>query len=127
MKKVNIAYWVLTILLAAFVMMSVIPNIMVDKGSVDMIHGMMGYPIYLIRFLGVAKLLAVIGILVPGFPRIKEWSYAGILFDLVGATYSFIAIGTPILDLWMLFLSIIVLFASYFLHLERLKAAGRNK
>lgn len=126
MKKVNIAYWVLTILLAAFVMLSVIPNILVDKGSVDMIHGMMGYPIYLIRFLGIAKLLAVIGILVPGFPRIKEWAYAGILFDLVGATYSFIAIGTPVLDTWMLLLSIVILFISYALHLKRLKLAGRQ-
>ncbi|MFD1407335.1 DoxX family protein [Kroppenstedtia eburnea] len=41
-----------------------------------------------------AKLMGVIAILVPGFPRIKEWAYAGLTFDLAGATYTFIAIGS---------------------------------
>ncbi|EGK13184.1 hypothetical protein HMPREF9374_1001 [Desmospora sp. 8437] len=39
--------------------------------------------------------MGVIAILVPGFPRIKEWAYAGLTFDLAGATYTFIAIGSP--------------------------------
>ena len=42
-------------------------------------------PAYLISFLSIAKILGVIAILIPGFPRIKEWAYAGLMFDLIGA------------------------------------------
>lgn len=48
----------------------------------------LGYPRYLLPFLGVAKSLGVIALLVPGFPRLKEWAYAGFTFDLLGAAWS---------------------------------------
>src|SRR5215470_12852026 len=44
-----------------------------------------GFPAYLLTILGVWKLLGVIALLVPGFPRLKEWAYAGFFFDLTGA------------------------------------------
>jgi hypothetical protein len=56
--------------------------------------------VYFIPFIGVAKALGVIAILIPGFLRLKEWAYAGLLFDLIGAIYSMIAIGVPAGD-WM--------------------------
>src|SRR5687767_12391808 len=90
MKKINIAYWIITGLFAAFMLFSAIPDIMVVPEAVAMITGL-GYPKYLIPFLGVAKLLGVIVILIPWFRRIKEWAYAGLFFDLIGATYSSIA------------------------------------
>jgi len=40
----------------------------------------LGYPAYIIPFLGLGKVLAVVAILWPGFPRLKEWAYAGIFF-----------------------------------------------
>jgi len=93
-------------------LMSAIPDIIVVPDAVDMISKQLGYPAYIIPFLGVAKTLGVIAILVPGFPRIKEWAYAGLFFDLVGATYSGIAVSgfdpmmlTMILIFGMLFLS----------------------
>lgn len=52
----------------------------------------LGYPNYFIPFIGVAKVLGVIAILIPGFPRIKEWAYAGLFFDLIGAAYSVVAV-----------------------------------
>jgi DoxX-like family len=55
----------------------------------------LGYPFYLIAFLGVAKLLGVVTTLIPGFPRPKEWAYAGFVFDLAGAMYSGISVGDP--------------------------------
>ncbi|MEI9810089.1 MAG: DoxX family protein [Bacteroidota bacterium] len=36
-------------------------------------------------------------ILIPGYPGVKEWAYAGLLFDLVGATYSIIASGQSLI------------------------------
>ena len=56
-------------------------------------HDMLGYPVYFIPFIGVAKLLGVIIILIPGLRAIKEWAYAGLFFDLGGAIYSNIAVA----------------------------------
>lgn len=53
----------------------------------------LGYPLYMLPFIGVAKLLGIIALLVPGFPRIKEWAYAGMFFDLTGAVYSGLITG----------------------------------
>ncbi|MBP6303417.1 MAG: DoxX family protein, partial [Bacteroidia bacterium] len=48
----------------------------------------LGYPLYFIPFIGVAKLLGSLAILIPSFKKIKEWAYAGLIFDLIGAVYS---------------------------------------
>src|SRR4051794_28466941 len=92
MKKINILYWVFTGLFAAFMIFSAIGNVIVNPESVEFISGKLGYPQYMIPFLGIAKVLGVIGILLPGFPRLKEWAYAGLVFDLVGATYSILSV-----------------------------------
>ncbi|HET7615755.1 MAG TPA: DoxX family protein [Bacillales bacterium] len=55
----------------------------------------LGYPVYLLPFLGTAKLLGVIAILSPRFPRVKEWAYAGFTIELTGAMYSTLAVGDP--------------------------------
>jgi uncharacterized membrane protein YphA (DoxX/SURF4 family) len=88
MKKINILYWIFTGLFAAFMTFSAIPDIMMVPEAVDMVSNKLGYPTYLLPFLGWAKLAGSIAILVPGFPRLKEWAYAGLFFDLVGATYA---------------------------------------
>ena len=51
----------------------------------------LGYPSYIIPALGLGKVLAILAILWPGFPRLKEWAYAGILFNMIGATVSHVA------------------------------------
>jgi len=88
MKKTNILYWIFTGLFGGFMLFSAIPDILVVPDAVKMVSGDLGYPQYIIPFLGVAKALGVIAILVPGFPRLKEWAYAGLFYDLTGATYS---------------------------------------
>lgn len=101
MKKTNILYWVFTGLFGAFMLFSAIPDIMVTEEAVTFVTGL-GYPKYIIAFLGVAKALGVIAILVPGFPRLKEWAYAGLFFDLLGATYSVISSqGAQLAQLFM--------------------------
>jgi hypothetical protein len=64
---------------------------MMTKDSIDLIHTALGYPEYFIMFVGIVKVLGVIGILIPGYPRITEWAYAGLFFDLTAATISGIA------------------------------------
>ena len=90
MKKTKIIYWVITILFGGFMLFSAIPDIMNKPEAIDFMNKL-GYPPYFTPFIGVAKLLGVIAILVPGFPRIKEWAYAGLMFDLIGAAYSIYA------------------------------------
>jgi len=91
MKKLNILYWTSTGLFALFMGMTGIQNLLVTQGSIDLITTDLHYPLYIIPFLGVAKLLGAVGILAPVPPRLKEWAYAGLFFDLIGAMYSGIA------------------------------------
>lgn len=87
MKNVKIIYWITTILFAALMTFSAIPDIIMMPEAVDFIRKL-GYPVYFIPFIGVAKLLGSIAILIPYFKKIKEWAYAGLFFDLIGAVYS---------------------------------------
>ncbi|HMJ70458.1 MAG TPA: DoxX family protein [Cyclobacteriaceae bacterium] len=110
----KIAYWIVTGLFAAFMAFSGVQNIMVDQGSIDLITTQLGFPQYMIPFLGVGKLVGSIVILVPGFPRIKEWAYAGLFFDLTGAMFAGIMVGGAS-GLFML-IFIVVHLASYVLY-----------
>jgi uncharacterized membrane protein YphA (DoxX/SURF4 family) len=90
MKKTKTLYWIVTSLFAAFMLFTSIPDILMVPDAITFMNHL-GYPNYLIPFIGVAKLLGAIAILIPGFPRIKEWAYAGLCFDLIGAAYSVMA------------------------------------
>jgi hypothetical protein len=127
MKKTKIWYWIVTSLFAAFMLFSAIPDITVQPEAVTFMTNL-GYPVYFIAFIGFAKLLGVIALLIPGFPRIKEWAYAGLFFDLFGATYSQIAqFGFQPAVSFML-LPIAFLFWSYILYhnLHRETAVGKR-
>ena len=66
--------------------------------AVQEIMTTLGYPMYLLTIIGVAKILGAIVALAPGLPRLKEWAYAGFTFDLLGATASHLAVKDPIPD-----------------------------
>ena len=91
-KRDTILFWVFTGLFSAVMIMSAIPNILSAPEWVE-VFKQLGYPLYLLPFLGIAKLLGAIFLLIPGFPRLKEWAYAGFFFDLTGAVYSGLAVG----------------------------------
>lgn len=121
-KRNTIIFWISTGLFCAMMLISAIPNLLSAPEWLA-IFEQLGYPKYLLPFLGAAKLLGVIALLVPGFNRIKEWAYAGFFFDLVGATYS--ALTAFGFDPKML--SMLVFFGlgalSYIYHHKRLKNA----
>lgn len=121
MKKTKIIYWVVTGLFAGFMFSTAIPNIMVDENSLKMIHNDLGFPEYFIPMIGWAKVLGVIGILVPGFPRVKEWAYAGLFFDLAGAGYASIAVAGFYPQHLIMLIFFGALFASYFLYHKLMK------
>jgi uncharacterized membrane protein YphA (DoxX/SURF4 family) len=92
MKAKSIAYWVTTILVAFF-MSGGVAQILQFRANPHGVVPELGYPMYFFLILGVWKVLGAIAILVPGFPRLKEWAYAGIFFDLTGAAASCAAVG----------------------------------
>ncbi|HLF46850.1 MAG TPA: DoxX family protein [Chitinophagaceae bacterium] len=92
-KTINLLYWIFTFLFAGLMAFSAIPNLLTNEDSVKFMHDLLGYPVYIIPFIGAAKLLGVIAILIPGLKKIKEWAYAGLFFDLAGAIYSNIAVA----------------------------------
>lgn len=113
MKSVKIIYWITTCLFAAFMIFSAVPDaLVVDEAKAFLTH--LGYPVYFIPFIGVAKILGSIAILIPGLRTIKEWAYAGLFYDLVGAVYSVIMVDG--LDPAMLTMLVVfgLMFTSYF-------------
>jgi hypothetical protein len=86
--------WVTTGLMAALMLLSAIPDVLRVPGAL-MVFEHLGYPPYLLLFLGTAKILGVTAVLVPGPPRIKEWAFAGLTFDVTGALYSHLSVGDP--------------------------------
>ena len=92
MKARNIGYWVATGLMAV---------VFVASGAVDVartsdaleVMAHLGYPAYFLSIIGPWKVLAAVAVIVPRFPRLKEWAYAGMIFDLTGAAASHAASG----------------------------------
>lgn len=89
-KTITILYWIFTILFALAMLSTCIPN---EEGY-KFITEILGYPGYFVNYIAVMKVLGVIAILIPGFPRVKEWAYAGLFLDMVSAVYSFYATNT---------------------------------
>lgn len=90
-----IAYWITTGL-TAFVFLSGGASELARPAA--LVQGMthLGYPLYFVTILGVWKILGGITVLAPGLPRLKEWAYAGMFFDLSGAAASHAATGDPV-------------------------------
>lgn len=96
MKRRNkIIYWVSTLWLALGMTAGGIQQLFQIGGYVEIIS-QLGYPLYVLSILGFWKILGVIAILVPGFPLVKEWAYAGFFFAMSGAAASHVIAGDPI-------------------------------
>jgi hypothetical protein len=121
MKKINTIYWILTGLAGAMMLLSSIPNILSVPDAVELVVKHLGYPSYFLPMIGVAKLAGAIAILIPGFPRIKEWAYAGLIYDLTAAIYSAISVGDPVSQWLPILVPIILLASSYIYHHKRLQ------
>jgi len=111
MKKRNkIIYWISTIWLAlGMASTGMVQLLMINDERVMMTA--LGYPLYFLTLLGTWKLLGVVAILIPKFPLLKEWAYAGFFFAMSGAVFSHVAIGDQAMSLFgpllLLFLTII--------------------
>jgi hypothetical protein len=93
-KRNKIIYWIATIWLSLGMLSSGIVQLFQIEGEVEFILKL-GYPAYFLTLLGAWKLAGVLAILVPKFPLLKEWAYAGFFFTTSGALFSHIAMGAP--------------------------------
>lgn len=123
-KKIKIIYWIFTGLFAAMMLLGSIPDVIMHPAAVEIVNTRLGYPSYFLPFIGVAKLLGVAALLAPGIPTVKEWAYAGFVFDMVGAMYSHIRVGDPPTQWALIFIPLIMLAVSYVFHHKKLKAAS---
>jgi hypothetical protein len=97
-KRGTIIYWIATLWLALGLLATGAGQLFKMKagqGGADMITHL-GYPLYLLTILGVWKVLGVVALLIPKFPLVKEWAYAGIFFLMSGAIFSHVATGDPV-------------------------------
>lgn len=115
MKKTKTFYWIILSLFSAFMLFSAVPDLLLLPDALTFMHQLQ-YPDYFSQFLGIAKVLGIIAILIPGFPGIKEWAYAGLAFDLIGATYSQLAVFGFKPGIFFMALPIIFLVACYILY-----------
>jgi hypothetical protein len=125
-KTTNRLYWTFTGLFSFFMFSSAIPDLISLPLAVEGFR-QIGLTHYLVPFLGVAKTLGVIAILIPGYPRLKEWAYAGLFFDLIGAIYLIIVAGKPASDWGPVFLPVLIGALSYFYYHKRKEAATSSE
>lgn len=115
-KRNKIIYWVATIWLALGMASTGAVQLFKAKdgqGGVDMINHL-GYPVYLLTLLGIWKILGVVAVLIPKFPLLKEWAYAGFFFVMSGAIFSHVASGDSLKEIFPSLLLIILTLVSWY-------------
>lgn len=123
-KTIRITYWVLLTLFCLFHVMDAIGGLSKAKAGVDAMNAM-GYPIYLMTFLSVLKLLGVAALLQDKFRTVKEWAFAGFSFSLIGAAVSHACVNDQVtfIILPIVFLAILLTLYYFWRKLEQLKTA----
>ena len=115
-KRSKIIYWIATVWLALGMLSTGAVQLFKaneGQGGGDMLTHL-GYPIYLLTILGIWKLLGVVAVLIPKFPLLKEWAYAGFFFVMSGAIFSHIALGDPIKESFPSLLLLILTVVSWY-------------
>jgi hypothetical protein len=88
----TIAYWTFTLIAAAEMIVGSTWDLL-RIAYVRAVMTLLGYPLHLLLILGAWKLPCGVTLIVPGFPRLKEWAYAGAFFNYSGAVLSHLAVG----------------------------------
>lgn len=91
-KRNKIIYWISTAWLALGMLSTGIVQLLKTEEEVNMLTGL-GYPVYFLTIIGVWKILGVVAVLIPKFPLVKEWAYAGFFIAMSGAIVSHLVSG----------------------------------
>lgn len=113
-KRNRIIYWIATVWMSLGMVSSGAVQLLRVQEEVEM-FAQLGYPLYLMSIIAVWKMLGVIAVLVPKFPLLKEWAYAGFFFVMSGAAVSHIICGHPFTEIApSLFLILLTVLSWYF-------------
>ena len=132
-KRNKIIYWISTLWLVSGMLSSGILQLFKAKaegtlsplGVFGITH--LGYPVYFLTILGIWKILGVVAILIPKFPILKEWAYAGFFFVVTGAAYSHIAVGDSMKELFPAVLLLVMTVVSWYFRPEERKILSLNQ
>ncbi len=113
MKTKRVIYWIVTVIIAVFMLWSSYSYLSKDPIMIKGFHETLGYPMYFIFLLGIAKLLGVIGLLQQRWRILQEWAYAGFTFTFIGAMWSHYSAPSP--SPLFPFIALVLLFISYIL------------
>lgn len=118
-KSHKIIYWIFTLWLALGMTSTGIVQLLKTKEEVDLMTNL-GYPAYLLTIIGTWKILGTVAVLIPRFPLLKEWAYAGFFFNMSGALFSHIAAGHAVVEMLPpLLLIVLTVISWYFRPAER--------
>ncbi len=124
MKTTKIIYWICTGLISALFLMSAFMYLGKSPQLVQAFTAS-GIPQFFIPLLGVAKLLGAIAIVNPWFRGLKEWSYAGFTFVLIGATWVHVSTATPFI-MPLVFLAVLAVSYLYYRKLGTIKPSAAH-
>ncbi|QEE49016.1 DoxX family protein [Flavobacterium alkalisoli] len=112
-KRNRIIYWIATGWLSLGMLSTGIVQLLkVEQETAKITQ--LGYPVYILTILGIWKILGVIAVLIPKYPVLKEWAYAGFFFAMTGAVISHIASGSPAGELFGPTLLIVLTIVSWY-------------
>ena len=112
-KTQKVIYWISTVWLALGMTSTGVVQLFKLKADVDQMTRL-GYPVYLLTTLGVWKILGVVAVLIPKYPVLKEWAYAGFFFAMSGAAFSHLAIGDGAKEFFGPILLLVLTFVSWY-------------
>ena len=112
-KRNKIIYWVSTLWLALGMVSTGGVQLFKVKEEADMFTHL-GYPLYLLTILGIWKMLGVVAVLIPKFPLLKEWAYAGFFFAMSGAIFTHLANGDKAMEYFGPTLLLVLTFTSWY-------------
>ncbi|WP_317898254.1 DoxX family protein [Aurantibacillus circumpalustris] len=113
-KRNKIIYWIATIWLSLGMTSTGIVQLIQMGEEVEMMKRL-GYPLYFLTLLGVWKILGVIVVLMPKFPLVKEWAYAGFFFTMTGAIVSHFVVGDGAIEFFGPTLLLVLTLVSWYL------------
>jgi uncharacterized membrane protein len=113
-RRNKIIYWITTGFLSLGMLAGGIQQLLQIGGYVEIVVDQLGYPMYFLPILGIWKILGVLAILIPKFPLIKEWAYAGFFFAMSGAAASHMAMDQPFSEAIPSLILLIMTIASWY-------------
>jgi hypothetical protein len=131
-KRNKIIYWISTIWLSLGMLSTGMVQLLKMRAEGALappgVYGIthLGYPVYFLTILGVWKILGVLALLIPKFPVLKEWAYAGFFFIMSGAIFSHIALGDPVNQLFPSLLLLMLTIVSWYFRPADRKIIPKN-